>query len=148
MAEAKAWTILGLIGSIYTILAGIVIMALGVAAANQLQQLIMLMYVPALQPYYNYILTWISMISPNLATWSLGPLAPIFGFQGAGALSGAGIAILILGILNIIGAGLLWTGNKWGAALWILFGLILTFVAFNFGGLLCLIAGIVLWYEL
>ena len=53
-----------------------------------------------------------------------------------------------LGILNIIGAGLLWTGNKWGAALWILFGLILTFAAFNFGGLLCLIAGIVLWYEL
>jgi len=146
LAEVKAWTILGLIGSIYTVLAGIVILIAGVAAVNNLQTVYMLMYL--FPDLWSQILAYVSYISPNLASWSFGPLAAIFGFQGAGAISGAGIAVLILGILNLIGAALAWTGNKWGAVIMAIFGLILTFAAFNFGGLLCLIAGIILWYEL
>lgn len=145
MAEPKAWSVLGIIGGLYGILSGVVIAIGGVGAANTINNAYMLMILAP--DLWTEILALISLISPTLAAFSLGPVAPILGLQGAAALSIIGYVVIIHGILILIGAYGAWTGAKWGAILMAIIGFI-GFLIFNLGGLLALIAGIVLWYEM
>ncbi|MGQ9723465.1 MAG: hypothetical protein ACUVXA_19340 [Candidatus Jordarchaeum sp.] len=145
MAEPKAWSVLGIIGGLYGILSGVVIAIGGVGAANTINNAYMLMILAP--DLWTEILTLISLISPTLAAFSLGPVAPILGLQGAAALSIIGYVVIIHGILILIGAYGAWTGAKWGAILMAIIGFI-GFLIFNLGGLLAFIAGVVLWYEM
>lgn len=145
MAETKAWSVLGMLGGLYGILSGIVIAIAGVGAANTINNAyLIIFFAPA---YWAEILTLISYISPTLAAFSLGPVAPILGLQGAAALSLIGYVVIIHGILILIGAYMAWVGNKWGAIIMAIIGFI-GFLIFNLGGLLALVAGVVLWYEM
>lgn len=149
LAEAKAWSVIGMLGGLYGILSGIAIMVVGVSTADTLNTLF---WLPILVSYidptlYGALLSWLSLVSPNLAAFSVGPLAPLLGYQAAGFSGIFGIIVAIHGFLILIGGYLAWIGNKWGAALMAIIGFI-GFLVFNLGGLLGLVAGIVLWYEL
>lgn len=144
MVNPKAWNWLGRIGAGYIVLTGIIMIVLGVTTGASVVAYQILAY---LYPsYLGIILTLISYISPTLAAFSFGPLAPIFGLQGASSIVIGGIIIEAIGWLTSFGALLSRFGIRAGAGLMAFFGF-LGFLFFNIGGLLALIAGIALWYE-
>ncbi|MFB0562697.1 MAG: hypothetical protein ACETWM_15960 [Candidatus Lokiarchaeia archaeon] len=149
MAEAKAWSVIGMLGGLYGLLSGIAILFAGQQAAQTINTLYWLPIV--VQTYaptaWASLLTLLAYISPSLTAFSVGPLAALFGFQAAGFSTIFGIVVIIHGLLILIGGYMAWVGNKWGAALMAIIGFI-GFLVFNLGGLLGLVAGIVLWYEM
>lgn len=161
MVEAKAWSILGIIGGIFAILEGIVIYLGGVGAQNTLMTYFLIFNGPTIASYMgltelatlltqiqSWLLFYLQYISPSLATiipTLVGPLGTMLGMQGGGSLTIAGIAIAILGVIILLGS-ILSTKGKAGAAIMIIFGIIGTFTL-NFGGILALIGGLALWFE-
>ncbi|WXG42286.1 MAG: DUF2127 domain-containing protein [Candidatus Freyarchaeum deiterrae] len=144
MTEIKAWAVLGIIGGIYAVLAGLVILFLGVGLTNTINSYYMYMLI--FPDMITIILQLIQQLSPTLASFTFGPLAPILGFAGASGITLAGIVIAGHGILILIGGALLWGERKAGAALMAVIGFI-GLLAFNLGGLLGLVAGIAGWFE-
>jgi len=144
LAEEKAWAILGILGGLYGILSGIAIAIAGVGAANTINNVLLLSY---LYPeYLSQILAIIQYVSPTLAAFTFGPLAPLLGLQASSALSILGIIVIIHGLLILLGAFVAMRGQMWGAILMAIIGFI-GFLIFNLGGLLALIAGLVLYYK-
>lgn len=144
MAEEKAWAILGTLGGLYAIVSGIAIVIAGVGAANTINNVLLVAW---LYPeYLTLILQIIQYVSPTLAAFTFGPLAPLLGLQASSALSILGIIVIILGLLILLGAFGAMRGMAWGAILMAIFGFI-GFLIFNLGGLLALIAGLVLYYK-
>lgn len=161
MVEAKAWTILGIIGGIFALLEGIIIYMAGTAFQNILTTYLMIFFGPQiataaglpeiatlLGQIKDIYMFYLQYISPSLATVLpalVGPLGTMFGWQGGSSLNAAGIAIIVLGVLILISSFLAGKA-KAGAAALILFGIIGTFTL-NFGGLMALISGLALWFE-
>lgn len=161
LVEAKAWTILGIIGGIFAILEGIIVYLAGTAFQSTLTTYIIIFAGPTiastlgltelanlLTQMNDFIMFYLQYLSPSLAgvlPALVGPLGAIFGWQGGTSLSVAGVAIAVLGVLIII-SSFLATKAKAGAAALILFGVIGTFTL-NFGGLMALIGGLAIWFE-
>ncbi len=144
MADPKAWNWLGRIGAGYLVLTGIVIIILGLSTgASVLAYQILALFYPS---YLAEILTYISYISPTLTAFSFGPLAPIFGLQGASSIVTGGIIIEAIGWLASLGALISRFGYKSGAIIMAFFGLV-GVLFFNLGGFLALISGVALWHE-
>ncbi|MEM3562491.1 MAG: hypothetical protein QXS27_04655 [Candidatus Jordarchaeaceae archaeon] len=148
MAEEKAWAILGTLGGLYAIVSGIAIVIAGVGAANTINTLVLQAYISTVYhlEIIPFILQLIQYVSPTLAAFTFGPLAPLLGLQASSALSILGIIVIILGLLILLGAFGAMRGMAWGAILMAIFGFI-GFLIFNLGGLLALIAGLVLYYK-
>ncbi len=144
MVNPKAWNWIGRIGAGYIVLTGIVIIVLGVTtAASVVTYQILIYFFP---DYLVEILTYLSYISPTLAAFSFGPLAPVFGLQGASSMIVGGIIIEAIGWLASFGALLTRFGIRAGAILMAFSGFA-GFLFFNLGGLLALVAGVALWHE-
>nr|MDO8081386.1 hypothetical protein [Candidatus Freyarchaeota archaeon] len=161
MVEAKAWTILGIIGGIFAILEGILIYIGGIQAQNTLITYFLIFSGPAIASFLGltalaalltqiqtWLLFYLQYISPSIATilpTLVGPLGTMMGWQGGGYVSIAGVAIAVLGVLILLGA-IASMRSKAGAAILIIFGILGTF-SLNFGGILALIGGLALWFE-
>lgn len=155
MTDTRAWSIIGIVGGLYAALAGAVILILGVSANGTITGLYDLIIVlPAVFPanaalvsqLTALILQMIQQVSPTLSAFTLGPLAPLLGLTATSALSMAGLAIVALGALLLIGGGVSMARPRAGAALMIIFGFILMIV-FNLGGVAGFIAGVAAWHE-
>jgi hypothetical protein len=161
MVEAKAWSILGIIGGIFAIAEGILIYLGGVEAQNTLITYFLIFSGPSIASFLGlsaladilnqiqiWLLFYLQYISPSIATilpTLVGPLGTMMGWQGGGYVSIAGIAIAALGVLILLGS-FVSMRSKAGAALMIIFGIIGTFTL-NFGGILALVGGLALWFE-
>jgi hypothetical protein len=155
MTDTRAWSIIGTVGGIYAALAGAAIWIIGVSTAGTITGIYeLIVVVPYLFPtnatlvqqIISYLLSVISQISPTLSAFTLGPLAPLLGLSASSALFMAGIAVAVLGILLLIGGIVSFARPRGGAAMMILFGILLMII-FNLGGVAGFIAGVACWHE-
>ncbi|MEX2750966.1 MAG: hypothetical protein Q6366_003680, partial [Candidatus Freyarchaeota archaeon] len=86
----------------------------------------------------TYLVSFISLIS-------LGPLGGYYVGSIIWDLYTFGVIVAVHGFVILLSSVGVWTGNGWYAVILAVFGLIGLFVFFNFGGLLGLISGAVLW---
>ncbi|MEX2724940.1 MAG: hypothetical protein Q6367_013695 [Candidatus Freyarchaeota archaeon] len=140
----KAFVVLGCIGGLYGVLSGLVIMFLSVSLRGNI---LFLMGLSVLFPQFlqelltylsTYLVSFISLIS-------LGPLGGYYVGSIIWDLYTFGVIVAVHGFVILLSSVGVWTGNGWYAVILAVFGLIGLFVFFNFGGLLGLISGAVLW---
>ena len=142
----KGFILIGCIGGLYAIIIGFLIMLIGVSIQGNI---ILYIGVSTLFPglielFFAFLSTIITFFGPI----TLGPLGSYFVGTIIWNIHTFGILVSVHGFVMLLSAIGAWTGNKWYAAILAIFGLMGVFVFFNFGGLLGLISGVVLWYRI
>ncbi|MEM4447644.1 MAG: hypothetical protein QW461_10140 [Candidatus Jordarchaeales archaeon] len=138
----SAWSTLSVIGGIYAIGVGVLVLPIPSAVANSIMSTLLVyminpeLFAPivAAIPLLDLILKSISAV--------LGFLPNILGSLGSGVYL-YGISLIIIGLLAIIGGLMNMRGMKAGSIVCIVFGLIGFLLLFNVGALLALIGGVI-----
>ncbi|MEM3562492.1 MAG: hypothetical protein QXS27_04660 [Candidatus Jordarchaeaceae archaeon] len=143
----KAFVVLGCIGGLYGVLSGLVIMFLGVSLRGNILFLMGLsvpfpQFLEQLMTYLStYFFSFINLIS-------LGPLGGYYVGSIIWDLYTFGVIVAVHGFVILLSSVGAWTGNRWYAVILTVFGLMGFFAFFNFGGLLGLISGAILWEHM
>lgn len=141
-----AFTLVGGIGGLFAVISGLLMVLIGSIIRGNIL-LFMALYL--LFPFFmQQLLTYISTLFSPIVLITLGPLGSYFLGNLIWDITTFGIMVSVHGFVILLSAFGAWTGNKWYAAILILFGLMGTFAFLNFGGLMGLISGVVLWYYL
>ncbi|MHA1607567.1 MAG: hypothetical protein ACTSWP_08545 [Candidatus Freyarchaeota archaeon] len=137
----SAWAILSVIGGIYALGVGALLMPIPSAINNTIMSALAA-YAISPETFAPVItaLPLLQLILSNLTIF-VGLLPSMMGTLGSGIYAYS-ILLIIIGILIIIGGLLSWKGMKAGAALCLIFGLIGFLVLFNVGAMLALIGGV------
>ncbi|MFB0562696.1 MAG: hypothetical protein ACETWM_15955 [Candidatus Lokiarchaeia archaeon] len=142
----KGFILIGCIGGLYAIIIGFLIMVIGVSIQGNI---ILYMGVSTLFPILTeQLFAFLSTIFRFSGSLTLGPIGSYFVGTIIWDINTFGIIVSVHGfvmLLSTIGA---WTGNKWYAAILAIFGLMGLFAFFNFGSILGLLSGIILWYSM
>ncbi|MBS7287393.1 MAG: hypothetical protein KIH01_01230 [Candidatus Freyarchaeota archaeon] len=137
----SAWSILSVIGGIYALGVGALVLPIPSAINNAIMSTIAAYVInpEAFTPIVT-ALPLLNLIISNLTIF-LGYLPSIMGTISGGIYT-YGISLVILGILIIVGGLMSWKGMKAGGAICLILGLIGFLVLFNVGAMLALIGGV------
>ncbi len=143
----KAFVLLGCIGGLYGVLSGLVIMLVGVSMRGNI---LLLMGLSILFPQFlEQLMTYFSTFFFSfINSISLGPLGGYYVGAIIWDLYTFGVIVAVHGFVMLLSSIGIWTGNKWYAVTLTIFGLMGFFAFFNFGGLLGLISGAILWEHM
>lgn len=140
------FVLVGVIGGLLAIFCGLVMLLIGAFIRGNIV-LFMVMYF--LFPLFmQQFLSYLSVMVSPVFLATLGPLGGYFLGNLLWDITTFGIIVSVHGFIILLSAFGAWTGNKWYAAILIIFGLMGTFAFLNLGGLMGLISGVVLWYQL
>nr|MDO8081387.1 hypothetical protein [Candidatus Freyarchaeota archaeon] len=138
--------LIGGIGGLFAIISGLVILLIGTSIRGNILLFVGMSFLFPM--FIQQFLTYISAIFPPVGLIALGPLGGYFVGRIIWDITTFGIIVSVHGFVILLSAFGAWTGNKWYAAILILFGLMGVFAFFNFGGLMGLVSGVVLWHHL
>ncbi len=143
----KAFVVLGCIGGLYGVLSGLVIMFLSVSLRGDI---LFLMGLSVFFPQFlEQLLTYLSTYFVSFINLiSLGPLGGYYVGAIIWNLYTFGVIVAVHGFVILLSSIGVWSGNKWYAVILTVFGLMGFFALFNFGGLLGLIGGVILWEHM
>lgn len=137
----SAWSILSVIGGIYTLGVGAIVLPIPSAINNAVMSAIAAYLIsPGTFAPIVTALPLLNLVINNLSI-ILGFLPSIMGTLGGGIYA-YGVSLVILGILIIVGGLMSWKGMKAGSAICLILGLIGFLVLFNVGAMLALIGGV------
>ncbi|MHA1580677.1 MAG: hypothetical protein ACTSUQ_13765 [Candidatus Freyarchaeota archaeon] len=140
------YILIGCVGGAYAIVSGLAMMLIGAGIQGNI---LVYMAVSTLFPQLTEkFLAYLSMIIPALGSLTLGPLAGYFAGTLIWNITTFGMIVSVHGFIILMSSVGAWTGNRWYAIMQVIFGLMGTFAFFNFGSLLGLISGVVLWQDL
>ncbi|MEM2712676.1 MAG: hypothetical protein QXX18_06595, partial [Candidatus Jordarchaeales archaeon] len=137
----SAWSILSVIGGLYALGVGALVLPIPSAINNALTSALVA-YTLSPETFAPVItaLPLLQLILSNL-TIILGLLPGMMGSLGGGIYA-YGVSLVVIGILIIVGGLMSWRGMKVGGAICLIFGLIGFLVLFNVGAMLALIGGV------
>ena len=145
-SSQTGFVIIGCIGGLYAKVSGIAVMLIGESIQGNI---LLLIGVSTIFPeFLELFLAYLSSVLPPLSSLTLGPLGGYLAGTLIWNIHTFGIIVSVHGFIILMSAIGAWTGNKWYAIILALFGLMGTFAFFNFGSLLGLISGVVLWQGL
>jgi hypothetical protein len=142
----KGFILIGCIGGLYCIISGLVISLVGVSFRGSI---LLFIGVSSLFPVLvGEIFAYLSTVFPFISLIVVGSLGDYLMGTIIWDINIFGIIVSVDGFVIFLSAIGAWTGNRWYAAIVVLFGVIGLFAFINLGGLLGLVSGVVLWYDL
>ncbi|MEM2145883.1 MAG: hypothetical protein QW279_11015 [Candidatus Jordarchaeaceae archaeon] len=138
--------LVGVVGGLLAIFWGVVMFLIGAFIRGNI---ILFMEVYFLSPtLMQQFLSYLSVLVSPVFLVTLGPLGGYFLGNLLWDITTFGIIVSVHGFIILLSAFGAWMGNKWYAFILIIFGLMGVFAFLNLGGLMGLVSGVVLWYQL